>query len=63
MKRYGVASYDEFLETWSRPQVLIAVDSIFWAEPKEKADYASVAVTADELRNARAADVFSMLGM
>jgi len=39
MHRYAIPSYEQFISTWSRAQVLLAIDAMFWSEPKEKKDY------------------------
>lgn len=42
MHRYGIRSTSELLSTWNRAQLLIAIDAMFWAEPKETKDYGPV---------------------
>lgn len=39
MKRYGLRSYDELLDTWNAGQVLLALDAIFWSNAKEEKDF------------------------
>lgn len=61
MHRYGVRSLAELLDTWSAPQVVIAMDAMFWAADK-RADQYGRAPADESLRSVRAADVFSRLG-
>lgn len=39
MHRYGIRTYDELLDTWNPGQVLLAMDAIFWSNPKEEKDF------------------------
>lgn len=42
MHRYGIRSVEELLSTWNRAQFLLAVDAMFWANPKECKDFGPV---------------------
>ena len=61
MHRYGISSYEEFYSTWSRAQYLVALDAMFWNNPKEKEHYGQAPNVIDP-RTARAADVFARMG-
>lgn len=59
MKRYGISSYAAFLRDWNRGQLLIALDALYWNEPKERSKYGHAPI---ELVSAKASQVFAMMG-
>jgi hypothetical protein len=61
MHRYGIKSYDELLSTWSRAQLYLANDAIFWSQPKRTDDYGPPPRFIDP-KAVRAADFFRAFG-
>lgn len=62
MHRYGITSYGDFITRWTRGQVYLAIDGIFWNSPLEKERYGPVPHAVD-FSNVRAADFMSAIGL
>ena len=62
MARYGIPSYGAFVSTWSRAQLYLAIDAMFWNAPaKERAKYGPAPVTID-VSQVRSRDFFANMG-
>ncbi len=62
MERYKIPSLDALLSTWNRAQVYVAMDSMFWNNPKETKHYGIIPKQID-LSTLQAGGIFRSLGM